>query len=115
MTARQDLAQFLIKEATGYEVSDFLKLFGSLSSKMQTKLITNDNVSEALRMLSAGDSKIDNMLKMRNAPLKAFAGGSPLTKKLSASCIAMAKRKFKVYPSAYANMYASKQQKKGKC
>jgi len=68
MTARQDLAQFLIKEATGYEVSDFLKLFGSLSSKMQTKLITNDNVSEALRMLSAGDSKIDNMLKIASEP-----------------------------------------------
>ena len=26
-----------------------------------------------------------------------------------------AKRKFKVYPSAYANMWASKQQGKGKC
>ena len=26
-----------------------------------------------------------------------------------------AKRKFKVYPSAYANMWASKTQKKGKC
>ena len=68
MTARQDLAQFLIKEATGYEVSDFLKLFGSLSSKMQTKLITNDNVSEALRMLAAGDSKIDNILKIASEP-----------------------------------------------
>ena len=40
---------------------------------------------------------------------------SPLTKKLTASCKAAAKRKFKVYPSAYANMWASKQQKKGKC
>ena len=28
---------------------------------------------------------------------------------------AAAKRKFKVYPSAYANMWASKTQKKGKC
>jgi len=26
-----------------------------------------------------------------------------------------AKKKFKVYPSAYANMWASKQQGKGKC
>ena len=28
---------------------------------------------------------------------------------------AAAKRKFDVYPSAYANMWASKQQGKGKC
>tara|TARA_R100001015_G_C4595086_1_gene150339 strand:+ start:412 stop:570 length:159 start_codon:yes stop_codon:yes gene_type:complete len=40
---------------------------------------------------------------------------SPALRKLSASCKAMAKRKFKVYPSAYANMYASKMQGKGKC
>ena len=40
---------------------------------------------------------------------------SPALAKLSASCKAAAKRKFKVYPSAYANMWASKTQKKGKC
>jgi len=34
---------------------------------------------------------------------------------LSASCKAAAKRKFDVYPSAYANMWASKQQGQGKC
>ena len=32
---------------------------------------------------------------------------SPLMLKISASCKAAAKKKFKVYPSAYANMYAS--------
>ena len=32
---------------------------------------------------------------------------SPALAKLSASCKSAAKRKFKVYPSAYANMYAS--------
>jgi len=41
--------------------------------------------------------------------------GSALYAKLTASCKAAAKKKFKVYPSAYANMWASKQQKKGKC
>jgi len=45
--------------------------------------------------------------------------GSPLEKsrkrKLTSSCKAAAKKKFKVYPSAYANMWASKQQGKGKC
>ena len=45
---------------------------------------------------------------------------SPYQKKtkkrsLTASCIAAAKRKFKVYPSAYANMWASSQQRQGKC
>jgi|TARA_Y100000015_G_scaffold16166_1_gene15536 hypothetical protein len=40
---------------------------------------------------------------------------SPTLKKLSDSCKAAAKRKFKVYPSAYANMWASKTQKAGKC
>ena len=41
--------------------------------------------------------------------------GSPIDLKLSAGCKAAAKKKFDVYPSAYANMWASKQQKKGKC
>ena len=36
-------------------------------------------------------------------------------RKLTASCKAAAKNKFDVYPSAYANMWASKQQGKGKC
>tara|TARA_A100001515_G_scaffold120937_1_gene104006 strand:+ start:388 stop:528 length:141 start_codon:yes stop_codon:yes gene_type:complete len=40
---------------------------------------------------------------------------SPTLKKLSASCKAAAKRKFKVYPSAYANMWAAKTQRQGKC
>ena len=40
---------------------------------------------------------------------------SPALAKLSASCKAAARRKFKVYPSAYANMWASRTQKKGKC
>ena len=40
---------------------------------------------------------------------------SPALAKISASCKAAAKRKFKVYPSAYANMWASKTQKAGKC
>ena len=57
-------------------------------------------------------------MRQRTSPLKAFAKqeeASPAKLKLTASCKAMAKRKFKVYPSAYANAYASKMQKKGKC
>ena len=40
---------------------------------------------------------------------------SPVLKKLSAGCKAAARRKFDVYPSAYANMWASAQGRKGKC
>jgi hypothetical protein len=40
---------------------------------------------------------------------------SPALRKLSSSCKAAARKKFDVYPSAYANMWASKQQGKGKC
>jgi len=51
--------------------------------------------------------------------LNAFKGlkkkKSPALAKLSASCKAAARRKFKVYPSAYANMWASRTQKAGKC
>ena len=48
-------------------------------------------------------------------PNKMLKKTSPALAKLSASCKAAAKRKFKVYPSAYANMWASKTQKTGKC
>ena len=48
-------------------------------------------------------------------PNKLKVKTSPALAKLSASCKAAARRKFKVYPSAYANMWASKTQKKGKC
>ena len=40
---------------------------------------------------------------------------SPALRKLSASCKAAARRKFKVYPSAYANMWAAKTQRQCKC
>jgi len=43
--------------------------------------------------------------KMRNAPLKAFA--SPMKGKLKPCQKTAAKKKFDVYPSAYANMWAS--------
>ena len=65
----------------------------------------------------AGQAKalknIANSMNMRNAPLKAFA--SPAKLKLSEGCKAAARKKFDPYPSAYANMWASKQQKKGAC
>lgn len=47
--------------------------------------------------------------------VSSFNMNSPLYVKLTAKCKAAARRKFDVYPSAYANIWASKQQKKGKC
>ena len=40
---------------------------------------------------------------MRNTPLKKFAKESPMKGKISGPCKAAAKRKFKVWPSAYAS------------
>ena len=54
-----------------------------------------------------------NPNKMKASALKMKT--SPALAKLSSSCKAAAKRKFDVYPSAYANMWASGQQSKGKC
>jgi flagellar biosynthesis/type III secretory pathway chaperone len=59
----------------------------------------------ASKMHASQADRIESLLKQK----------SPLLKKLSAGCKAAARRKFKVYPSAYANMWASRQQKKGKC
>ena len=39
----------------------------------------------------------------------------PVNKALYSRVKAEAKRKFKVYPSAYANMWAAKTQRQGKC
>ena len=47
---------------------------------------------------------------MKKAPLKLKK--SPALAKLSASCKAAAKRKFKVYPSAYANAWLVRTYKK---
>jgi len=59
------------------------------------------------------DRKVfDNKFKKPSLPVPMK---SPLYAKLTAKCKAAARRKFDVYPSAYANMWASKQQKKGKC
>ena len=73
----------------------------------------------AFDKLSPEDKKAFNKaakkagLPTKKAPSKLKK--SPALAKLSASCKAAAKRKFKVYPSAYANMWAAKTQRQGKC
>ena len=54
-------------------------------------------------------------MKSKNVASAMRMKTSPALVKLSASCKAAAKKKFKVYPSAYANMWAAKTQRQGKC
>ena len=72
-------------------------------SKQKLKKIVKE-LKGASKMHASQAERIGGMMKK-----------SPTLLKLSASCKAAAKKKFKVYPSAYANMWASKTQKKGKC
>jgi hypothetical protein len=51
-------------------------------------------------------------LKISSGIIKIAAKHKPNNPKLWASCIAQAKRKFKVFPSAYANGFAAKLYKK---
>ena len=62
-------------------------------------------LNKASKMHAGQASRIQSMIKKK----------SPALLKLSASCKAAARKKFDVYPSAYANIWASKTQKKGKC
>ena len=73
-------------------------------SKQKLKAISG-KLKKASKAHASQAEQIDSILAKK----------SPALKKLSASCKAAAKRKFKVYPSAYANMWASKTQRQGKC
>ena len=73
-----------------------------MSKKKLDKIVKE--LKGASKMHAGQAKKIDGMLKK-----------SPTLLKLSSSCKAAARKKFDVYPSAYANMWASKTQKKGKC
>jgi len=46
--------------------------------------------------------------KLKNKEIQKVVGKSPMKGKLKPCQKAAAKRKFKVYPSAYANMWASR-------
>ena len=80
-------------------------------SKQKLKTISG-KLKKASQAHASQAKQIENMIK-KSSVLKKKT--SPALKKLSASCKAAAKRKFKVYPSAYANMWAAKTQRQGKC
>ena len=78
------------------------------NKKAYEKLSTEDKkgFNKAAKKAGLPTKNVTSALKLKKSPALA---------KLSASCKAAAKRKFKVYPSAYANMWASKTQRQGKC
>ena len=80
--------------------------------KQKLKKISKE-LKKASKLHAGQAKKIDNMVKNKASALKMKK--SPALAKLTASCKAAAKRKFKVYPSAYANMWAAKTQRQGKC
>ena len=71
------------------------------------------NLKKSSKVHAKQSKQIESIMKNKASALKLKK--SPALAKLSASCKAAARKKFKVYPSAYANMWASKTQKKGKC
>ena len=79
-------------------------------SKAKLKAISS-KLKKASKAHAGQAKQIDGIIKSTALKKKT----SPALKKLSASCKAAAKRKFKVYPSAYANMWAAKTQRQGKC
>ena len=71
------------------------------------------NLKKSSKVHAKQSEQIENIMKKKQSALKLKKSQSLV--KLSASCKAAAKRKFKVYPSAYANMWAAKTQRQGKC
>jgi len=71
------------------------------------------NLKNSSKVHAKQSKQIENIMKNKASALKLKK--SPALVKLSASCKAAARRKFKVYPGAYANMWAAKTQRQGKC
>ena len=88
----------------------------AISKKKKMKEEVTDKEEGKLKKI---EKELNKASKMHKSQADRIGGlikkTSPALLKLSASCKAAAKKKFKVYPSAYANMWASKTQKKGKC
>jgi len=70
------------------------------------------NLKKSSKVHAKQSKQIESIMKKQSA-LKMKT--SPALAKISASCKAYAKRRFKVWPSAYASGFAVKSQKAGKC
>ena len=92
--------------------------FKSKKAKNKRDYTAKEEKDFSMHNISARKTEgtIEEQEKLRNKnSMKMKTKTSPALVKLSASCKASAKRKFKVYPSAYANMWAAKTQRQGKC
>jgi len=98
-----------VKEVKQLDVDGDVKI--KIMSKQKLKTISG-KLKKASKAHANQAKQIDGVISAM--PMKKIKK-SPALKKLSASCKAAAKRKFKVYPSAYANMWAAKTQRQGKC
>jgi hypothetical protein len=98
-----------VKEVKLLDVDGDVKI--KIMSKRKLKTISG-KLKKASKAHANQAKQIDGIISAM--PMKKIKK-SPALKKLSASCKAAAKRKFKVYPSAYANMWAAKTQRQGKC
>jgi hypothetical protein len=73
------------------------------------------NLEEVVKQLKGAVKAHAKQAEIVEDHIDEMEKGSPNKRTLTSSCKAAARRKFDVYPSAYANMWASKQQKQGKC
>ena len=97
----------IMKKSPTLKKKKFVPREMPLSEKEKKRLEERNKPKKVTRRKKGPDSP-----NIANATAKKT---SPALAKLSASCKAAAKRKFKVYPSAYANMWAAKTQRQGKC
>ena len=63
-----DLISFMIKESTGMDVKTFLNTFKKLPANSKKNLINDEQISDALRMLNAGDNKFENTARILIEP-----------------------------------------------
>ena len=111
---RQDVNRFVLDQEAGKakEVQPRVDVGGvKIKTMSKAKL---KSISSKLKKASKAHASQSQQLDKVISTMKKVKQ-SPALKKLSASCKAAAKRKFKVYPSAYANMWAAKTQRQGKC
>lgn len=102
----KQIENIMKKSPTLKKKSGFVPREMPLSEKEKKRLEERNKPKKVTRRKGPDSPNIANRTAKKTSPALA---------KLSASCKAAAKRKFKVYPSAYANMWAAKTQRQGKC
>tara|TARA_R100000458_G_C8022894_1_gene81824 strand:- start:221 stop:466 length:246 start_codon:yes stop_codon:yes gene_type:complete len=73
------------------------------------------NLEEVVKQLKGAVKAHAKQAEIVEDHIDEMKEGSPNKLTLTSSCKAAARRKFKVYPSAYANAWASQRQKEGNC